>query len=41
MDVFPTQVNDFYKLTTIVTESSILDVRRDPEPTSTMILPNE
>ena len=33
--------NDFHKLATIVTESSILDVRRDPEPTSPMILPNK
>ena len=41
MDVFLIQVNDFHKLATIVTESSILDVRRDPEPTSAMILPNK
>ena len=41
MDVFSIQVNDFHKLATIVTESSILDVRRDPEPTSPMILCNK
>ena len=41
MDVFSMHVNDFHKLTTIVTESSILDVHRDPEPTSAMILPNK
>ena len=41
MDVFSIQVNDFHKLTAIVTESSILDVRRDLEPTSAMILPNK
>ena len=41
MDVFSTQVNDFHKITTIFTESFILDFRRDPEQTSAMILPNK
>ena len=41
MDVYSIQVNDFHKLGTIATESSILDVRRDPEPTSAMILANK
>ena len=41
MGVFSLQVNDFHMLTTIVGESSILDVCRDPEPTSAMILPNK
>ena len=41
MDVFPTQVNDSHKLTTIFIQSSILDFRRDPEQTFAMILPNK
>ena len=41
MDVFSIQINDFHKLGTIVTDSSILDVRRDPEPISAMILANK
>ena len=41
MDAFSTQVNDFHKLTIIFIENSILDFRRDPEQTSTMILPNK
>ena len=41
MDVFSIQINDFHKLTTIVTESSMLDVLRDPEPASAMILPSK
>ena len=41
MDVFSTQVNDFQNLTTIGRENSLLDVRRNPEPTSAMILSNK
>ena len=37
MDVFSTQVNDFHKLTTIITESFILDVPRYPDPSSDIV----
>ena len=41
MDVFSTQANDFHKLTSIGTESSMFDVCRNPEPAFAMILSNK
>ena len=41
MDIFSLQVNDFHKLTAIVTERSMLHILRDPESSSAMIMRNK